>query len=32
MEHDLIEQLVVAVNAVLLGTDTLVDIELWAKE
>jgi predicted transposase YbfD/YdcC len=30
--HDLIELLVVAVSAVLVGADTFVDIELWAKE
>ena len=32
VEHDLVELLVVAVNAVLVGADTFVDIELWAKE
>ena len=32
VEHDLIEVLVVAVNAVLVGVDTFVEIELWAKE
>lgn len=32
VEHDLIELLVVAVNAVLVGADTFVEIELWAKE
>jgi len=30
--HDLVELLVVAVNAVLVGADTFVEIELWAKE
>ncbi len=32
VEHDLVELLVVAVNAVLVGVDTFVEIELWAKE
>ncbi len=32
VEHDLVEVLVVAVNAVLVGADTFVEIELWAKE
>ena len=32
IEHDLVELLVVAVNAVLVGADTFVEIELWAKE
>ena len=31
-EHDLVELLVVAVNAVLVGADTFVEIELWARE
>jgi predicted transposase YbfD/YdcC len=31
VEHDLVELLVVAVNAVLAGADTFVEIELWAK-
>ena len=30
--HGLVELLVVAVNAVLVGADTFVEIELWAKE
>lgn len=30
--HDLVELLVVAVNAVLVGADTFVEIELWANE
>lgn len=30
--HDLVELLVVAVNAVLVGADTFVEIELWAQE
>jgi hypothetical protein len=30
--HDLIGLLVVAVNAVLVGADTFVEIELWARE
>ena len=30
--HDLVELLVVAVNAVLVGADTFVEIELWARE
>lgn len=30
--HDLVELLVVAVNAVLVGSDSFVEIELWAKE
>ena len=32
VEHDLVDLLVVAVNAVLVGADTFVEIELWAKE
>ena len=32
VEHDLVELLVVAVNAVLVGADNFVDIELWANE
>ena len=32
VEHDLVELLVVAVNAVLVEADTFVEIELWAKE
>ena len=32
VEHDLVELLVVVVNAVLVGADTFVEIELWAKE
>lgn len=32
VKHDLVELLVVAVNAVLVGADTFVEIELWAKE
>ena len=32
VEHHLVELLVVAVNAVLVGADTFVEIELWAKE
>jgi predicted transposase YbfD/YdcC len=32
IEHDLVELLVVAVNAVLVGADTFVEIELWARE
>ena len=32
VEHDLVEVLVIAVNAVLVGADTFVEIELWAKE
>jgi len=32
IEHDLVELLVVAVNAVLVGADNFVEIELWAKE
>jgi len=31
-EHDRVELLVVAVNAVLVGADTFVEIELWAEE
>jgi len=30
--HDLVALLVAAVNAVLVGADTFVEIELWAKE
>ena len=32
VQHDLVELLVVAVNAVLVGAETFVEIELWAKE
>jgi predicted transposase YbfD/YdcC len=32
VEHDLVELLVVAVNAVLVGADTFVEIELWGRE
>ena len=32
VEHDLVELLVVAVCAVLVGADTFVEIELWARE
>jgi len=32
VEHDLVELLVVAVNAVLVSADTFVEIELWANE
>lgn len=32
VEHNLVDLLVVAVNAVLVGADTFVEIELWAKE
>ncbi|MCL2020627.1 MAG: ISAs1 family transposase [Betaproteobacteria bacterium] len=32
VRHDLVELLVVAVNAVLVGAYTFVEIELWAKE
>ncbi len=32
VEHDLVDPLVVAVNGVLVGADTFVEIELWAKE
>ncbi len=32
VRHDLVELLVVAVNAVLVGADNYVQIELWAKE
>lgn len=32
VEHDLVELLVIAVNAVLVGADTFVEIELWAEE
>lgn len=32
VEHNLVELLVVAVNAVLVGADTFVEIKLWAKE
>jgi predicted transposase YbfD/YdcC len=32
VEHDLVELLVVAVNGVLVGADTFVEIELWAEE
>nr|WP_185957760.1 ISAs1 family transposase [Tepidiphilus olei] len=32
VEHDLVELLVVAVNAVLAGAGIFVEIELWAKE
>lgn len=32
VEHDLVELLVVPVNAVRVGADTFVEIQLWAKE
>jgi predicted transposase YbfD/YdcC len=32
VQHDLVELLVVAVNAVLVGAETFVEIELWARE
>lgn len=32
VEHVLVELLVAAVNAVLAGADTFVEIELWARE
>ena len=32
VEHDLVDLLVEAVNGVLVGADTFVEIELWAKE
>lgn len=32
VELDLVELLVIAVNAVLVGADTFVEIELWARE
>lgn len=32
VEHNLVDLLVVAVSAVLVGADTFVEIELWAKE
>ncbi len=32
VKHNLVELLVVAVNGVLVGADTFVEIELWAKE
>jgi len=32
VKYDLVELLVVAVNAVLVGADTFVEIELWAEE
>ena len=32
IKHDLVELLVVAVNAVLVGADTFAEIELWAEE
>ena len=32
VEHDLVEMLVIAVNAVLVGADTFVEIELWGRE
>ena len=32
VRHDLVELPVVAVNAVLVGAETLVEIELWANE
>ena len=32
VKHDLVELLVVAVNAVLVGADTFTEIELWAEE
>ena len=32
VEHDRVELLVIAVNAVLVGADTFVEIELWVRE
>lgn len=32
VKHDLVERLIVAVNAALVGADTFVEIELWAQE
>ena len=32
MEHEPVELLVVAVNAVLVGANMFVEIELWARE
>jgi len=32
VRHDLVELLVVSVNAVLVGAETFVEIELWAQE
>ena len=32
VQHDLVQLLVVAVNAVLVGADTFVEIELWSRE
>jgi len=32
VQHDLVELLVVAVNGVLVGAETFVEIELWARE
>ncbi|GHU10876.1 hypothetical protein AGMMS50225_15210 [Betaproteobacteria bacterium] len=32
MSHDLVELLVVVVNAVLVGADTFAEIEWWAQE
>ena len=32
VHHDLVELLVVAVNAVLVGADTFLEIELWGRE
>jgi hypothetical protein len=32
VKRDLVELLVVAVNAVLVGADTFAEIELWAEE
>ncbi|GHT98190.1 hypothetical protein FACS1894154_03080 [Betaproteobacteria bacterium] len=32
VSHDLVELLVVAVNAVLVGADTFAEIEWWAQE
>ena len=32
VEHDLVDLLVVAVNTVLVGADTCLEIELWARE
>jgi len=32
VRHDLVELLVVAVNGVLVGAETFVEIELWARE
>lgn len=32
VQHDLVDLRVVRVSAVLVGADTFVEIELWAKE